>query len=130
MQTGLAECQTRFNFIKRNGENMKNWLQEWENEKDERDERLYEEHSIDVTKRGVFKDLELSPFEVVFKDKKFKFSSRAKMNKFSDEMKRKETQLLRSFQRIYGENFDKETTNFDGLVRSLYITHYNQMKLK
>ena len=109
---------------------MKNWLQEWENEKDERDERLYEEHSIDVTKRGVFKDLELSPFEVVFKDKKFKFSSRAKMNKFSDEMKRKETQLLRSFQRIYGENFDKETTNFDGLVRSLYITHYNQMKLK
>lgn len=117
---------------------MTNWLKEWEDKQDEREERLLRgtvQNAIDnnklvVTKRGVFKNLELSPYEVQLKDRTLKFSSRAKMNKFCDEMKRKELQLLRSFQRIYGENFDKEKTNFDGLVRSLYITHYNRMKLK
>lgn len=117
---------------------MTNWLKEWEDKQDEREERLFRDpvqkaidnHSLVVTKRGVFKNLELSPYEVQLKDRTLKFSSRAKMNKFCDEMKRKELQLLRSFQRIYGENFDKEKTNFDELVRSLYITHYNRMKLK
>lgn len=117
---------------------MSNWLKEWEDAKEEREERYFEnrvQKSIEnnelvVTKRGVFKNLEKSPYEVQVKDKTLKFSSRAKMNKFCDEMKRKETQLFRSFERIYGENFDKEKTNFDGLVRSLYITHYNKLKLK
>lgn len=117
---------------------MSNWLKEWEDKKEEREERLFCEHiekaikenRLVVTKRGVFKNLEMSPYEVKVKDRTLKFSSRAKMNKFCDEMKRKETQLLRSFQRIYGPNFDREKTNFDGLVRSLYITSYNKLKLK
>ena len=117
---------------------MTNWLKDWEDEKEEREEcafrkpveKAIEENKLVVTKRGVFKNLEMSPYEVQLKDRTLKFSSRAKMNKFCDEMKRKETQLLRSFQRIYGPNFDREKTNFDGLVRSLYITHYNKLKLK
>ncbi len=113
---------------------MSNWLKDWEDEKEEREERTFrkpvEENKLVVTKRGVFKNLEMSPYEVQVKDITLKFSSRAKMNKFCDEMKRKETQLFRSFQRIYGPNFDREKTNFDGLVRSLYITHYNKLKLK
>ena len=110
----------------------------WKVEKEEREERLFrepvekaiEENKFVVTKRGVFKNLEMSPYEVQVNDRTLKFSSRTKMNKFCDEMKRKETQLLRSFQRIYGPNFDRQKTNFDGLVRSLYITHYNILKLK
>lgn len=117
---------------------MANWLKDWEDAKEEREERYSEnrvQKSIEdnervVTKRGVFKNLEMSPYEVQVKDRTLKFSSRAKMNKFCDEMKRKETQLFRSFQRIYGPNFDREKTNFDCLVRSLYITHYNKLKLK
>ena len=120
---------------------MTNWYKEWEDEKEEREEReerafrqpvekAIEENKLVVTKRGVFKNLEMSPYEVQVKDRTLKFSSRAKMNKFCDEMKRKETQLLRSFQRIYGPNFDRQKTNFDGLVRSMYITHYNKLKLK
>lgn len=114
---------------------MTNWLKDWEDEKEERSfsetvENAIEENKLVVTKRGVFKNLEMSPYEVQVKDRTLKFSSRAKMNKYCDEMKRKETQLLRSFQRIYGPNFDREKTNFDGLVRSLYITHYNKLKLK
>lgn len=117
---------------------MTNWLKDWEDEKDERDERFFREtvqKSIDnnelvVTKRGVFKNLAMSPYEIQLNDRTLKFSSRAKMNKFCDEMKRKEMQLFRSFQRIYGPNFDKQKTNFDGLVRSLYITSYNKLKLK
>jgi phenylalanyl-tRNA synthetase alpha subunit len=114
------------------------WYADWEREKEEREERAFrepvekaiEENKLVVTKRGVFKNLEMSPYEVQVKDRTLKFSSRAKMNKFCDEMKRKETQLFRSFQRIYGEDFDKEETNFNALVRSLYITKYNKLKLK
>ena len=114
---------------------MTNWLKDWEDEKEERSfrepvEKAIEENKLVVTKRGVFKNLEMSPYEVQLKDRALKFSSLAKMNKFCDEMKRKETQLLRSFQRIYGPNFDRQKTNFDGLVSSLYITHYNKLKLK
>lgn len=114
---------------------MTNWLKDWEDEKEERSfrepvEKAIEENKLVVTKRGVFRNLEMSPYEVQVKDRTLKFSSRAKMNKFCDEMKRKETQLLRSFQRIYGPDFDRQKTNFDGLVRSLYITHYNKLKLK
>ena len=120
---------------------MTNWYKEWEDEKEDREEReerafrkpveqAIEENRLVVTKRGVFKNLEMSPYEVQVKDRKLKFSSLAKMNKFCDEMKRKETQLLRSFQRIYGPNFDREKTNFDYLVRSLYITSYKKLKLK
>ena len=72
---------------------MTNWLKDWEDEKEEREEREFREPV--VTKRGVFKNLEMSPYEVKVKDRTLKFSSRAKMNKFCDEMKRKETQLLR-----------------------------------
>ena len=85
---------------------------------------------LQVTKRGVFKDLEQSPYEVRLKDKVLKFSSRAKMNKFCDDMKRKETQLYRSFERIYGPNFNKENTSFNQLVRTLYVVQYNNMRLK
>ena len=114
---------------------MTNWLKDWEDEKEEREEResvvtKCEERESVVTKRGVFKNLEMSPYEVKVKDRTLKFSSRAKMNKFCDEMKRKETQLFRSFQRIYGSNFDREKTNFDSLIRSMYITNYNKLKLK
>ena len=115
---------------------MTNWLKDWEDEKDEREERFHTElvenktKSGDVTKRGVFKNLDLSPFEIQLKDKVLKFSSRTKMNKFCDEMKRKELQLYRSFERIYGDNFDKEKTNFDGLIRSMYIANYKKLKLK
>lgn len=117
---------------------MTNWLKDWEDKKEEREESVFrepvkkaiEENKLAVTKRGVFKKLEMSPYEVQVKDRTLKFSSRAKMNKFCDEMKRKETQLFRSFQRIYGTNFDREKTNFDGLVRSLYVSHYNKLKLK
>lgn len=114
---------------------MSNWMKDWEDEKDERAfrkpvEKAIEENKLVVTKRGVFKNLEMSPYEVQVKDRKLKFSSLAKMNKFCDEMKRKETQLLRSFQRIYGPNFDRQKTNFDGLVRSLYIISYKKLKLK
>lgn len=117
---------------------MTNWLKDWEDEKDEREERLFREpvqkaidnQTLVVTKRGVFKNLALSPYEVQVQDRTLKFSSRAKMNKFCDEMERKKKQLFRSFERIYGPNFDKEKTNFDNLVRSLYVTHYNRLKLK
>lgn len=117
---------------------MTNWLKDWEDEKEEREERSFrepdgkaiEENKLVMTKRGVFKNLEMSPYEVQLKDRVLKFSSLAKMNKFCDEMKRKETQLFRAFQRIYGQNFDREKTNFDGLIHSLYITHYNKLKLK
>lgn len=114
---------------------MTNLLKDWEDEKEEREERepvekAIEENKLVVTKRGVFKNLEMSPYEVQVKDRTLKFSSLAKMNKFCDEMKRKETQLFRSFQRIYGPDFDREKTNFDGLIYSLYITHYKKMKLK
>ena len=117
---------------------MTNWLKDWEDEKEEREERLsrepvekaIEENKLGVTKRGVFKDLGMSPYEVQIRHRVLKFSSLAKMNKFCDEMKRKETQLFRAFQRIYGPNFDREKTNFDGLIYSLYVSHYKKMKLK
>ena len=117
---------------------MTNWYKEWEDEKEEREERAFrkpvekaiEENKLVVTKRGVFKNLGMSPYEVQVRHRVLKFSSRAKMNKFCDEMKRKETQLFRSFQRIYGPNFDREKTNFDGLIYSMYVTNYNKLKLK
>lgn len=120
---------------------MTNWNKQWEDEKEEREEReerafrkpvekAIEENKLVVTKRGVFKNLGMSPYEVQVRHRVLKFSSLAKMNKFCDEMKRKETQLFRSFQRIYGPNFDREKTNFDGLIYSLYITHYKKMRLK
>lgn len=120
---------------------MNNWLNDWENDKDEREQDFSEkinEHvntaiqnnELVVTRRGVYKNLNLSPFEIQLKDKVLKFSSLAKMNKFADEMKIKSMQLERSFKRLYGENFDRLKTNFDGLVRSLYISSYNKLKLK
>ena len=67
---------------------MTNWLKDWEDEKEEREEResvvtKCEECEPVVTKRGVFKSLEMSPYEVKVKDRTLKFSSRAKMKKFS-----------------------------------------------
>lgn len=83
-----------------------------------------------TTRRGVYKNLALSPYEIKIRDRTLKFSSRTKLNKFQDEMNRKEIQLLRSFERIYGENFDRVKTNFDGLIYSMYVANYNNLKLK
>lgn len=83
-----------------------------------------------TTRRGVYKNLALSPYEIKIRGSVLKFSSRTKLNKFQDEMIRKEIQLLRSFERIYGENFDKAKTNFDELIYSMYIANYNNLKLK
>ena len=80
-----------------------------------------------TTRRGVYKNIALSPYEIKIGGSVLKFSSRTKLNKFQDEMTRKEIQLLRSFERIYGENLK---TNFDGLIYSMYIENYNNLKLK
>ena len=110
---------------------------EWEDKKEEREELIHkqvkqakDENKIVVTKRGVFKNLNLSPYEMKVKDRVLKFSSETKKRKFETEMQIKKIQLENSFKRLYGEDFDREKSNFNGLVNSMYITHYNRLKLK
>ena len=110
---------------------------EWEDKKEEREEFIHkqvqqakDENKLVVTKRGVFKNLNLSPYEMKVKDRVLKFSSETKKRKFESEMEIKKIQLEKSFKRFYGEDFDREKSNFNGLVNSMYITHYNRLKLK
>lgn len=88
------------------------------------------ENKLVVTKRGVYKDLSVSPYEIKVNDRILKFSSETKKRKFETELEIKKIQLEKAFKRFYGEDYDLEKTNFNGLVNSLYIAHYNQLKLK
>lgn len=110
---------------------------EWEKRKEEQEEFIHEqvqkekeENKLVMTKRGVFKNLNMSPYEMKVKDRVLKFSSETKKRKFETEMQIKKIQLENSFKRLYGEDFDFEKSNFNGLVNSMFITHYNRLKLK
>lgn len=85
-----------------------------------------------ITARGVYKDLTITPYKITVEDGNgrksvLRFSSQTKLNKFETEMKYKTIQLENSFKRIYGQNFDRKATNFDGLVYSMYIGNYNKL---
>lgn len=88
------------------------------------------EKKLVVTKRGVYKVLNLSPYEIKVNDRTLKFSSATKKRKFETELEIKKIQLEKAFKRFYGEDYDLNKTKFNGLVNSLYIAHYNQLKLK
>lgn len=110
---------------------------EWEEKKEEREELIHkqvqqakDENKLVVTKRGVFKNLNMSPYEIKVKDRVLKFSSETKKRKFETEMEIKKIQLVNSFKRLYGEEFDLEKTNFSGLINSMIITNYNKLKIK
>lgn len=103
-----------------------NHLKDWEDKHDEE----VEARQPQVTKRGVYKDLDASPYEMHTNNKTLKFSSEAKKQKFLVAMKTKELQLERAFVRTHGENFDREKTNFNGLIDSMILFHYNKLKLK
>lgn len=114
-----------------------NYLKEWEDKKEEREELIHkqvqqakDENKLVVTKRGVYKDLKHSPFEIIVNGKVLKFSSEAKKRKFETEMNIKELQLENALKRIHGGDFDKEKTNFNGLINSMKISNYNKLKLK
>lgn len=94
----------------------------WEDKKDE--------NKLAVTRRGVYKNLNMSPYEIKVKDRVLKFSSETKKRKFETEMEIKKIQLEKSFKRFYGEDFDRGKTNFSGLLDSMIITNYNKLKLK
>lgn len=110
----------------------------WEEEKERREDAIIhkkvqeakDKNEIVVTARGVFKNLNASPYEIKVKDRSLKFSSEAKKRKFERSMGIKKIQLENSFKRLYGEEFDREKTNFNGLINSMYIVHYNKLKLK
>lgn len=103
---------------------MKDWLNEWENKQDK------DRDVIEVTKRGVYKDLEKSPYFVQYEEHIFKFSSEAKMRKFSTSMIFKIYRLKNSLQRIFGEEYDEKKLNIALLIKLLHITTYNKMKIK
>ena len=111
---------------------------DWEAEKEEREEKLLRNHvkkaiennELVVTKRGVYKNLSMSPYEMKVKDRVLKFSSETKKRKFETEMEIKKIQLANSFKRLYGEEFDLDKTNFSGLINSMIISNYNKLKIK
>ena len=115
-----------------------NHFDKWEKEKEEREEKFFHSHvkkaiennELVVTKRGVFKNLNMSPYEMKVKDRVLKFSSETKKRKFETEMEIKKIQLTKSFKRLYGEEFDLDKTNFSGLINSMIITNYNKLKTK
>ena len=110
---------------------------EWEEKKEEREDLIHkhvqqakDENKLVITKRGVYKNLSMSPYEMKVKDRVLKFSSEAKKRKFVTEMEIKKIQLAKSFKRLYGEDFDLDKTNFSGLINSMIITNYNKLKIK
>ena len=105
-----------------------NYLKEWEDKKEDIQTPIT--HEPVKTVRGVYKDLKHSPFEITVNGKVLKFSSEAKKRKFETEMSLKELQLGNVFKRIHGGDFDKEKTNFNGLINSMKISNYNKLKLK
>lgn len=84
----------------------------------------------ETTKRGVYKDLEKSPYFLHYEEKTFKFSSEAKMRKFSTSMIYKIYRLLNALQRIYGKEYNASKLNIELLIKLLYVTTYNNMNIK
>lgn len=105
-----------------------NYLKEWEDKKEDIQTPIIQEPVKTV--RGVYKVLKHSPFEITVNGKVLKFSSDTKKRKFETEMNIKELQLENAFKRIYGSDFDKEKTNFNGLINSMKLSNYNKLKLK
>jgi len=111
---------------------------DWERQKEEREEKFFHNqvqkainnNELVVTKRGVYKNLNFSPYEIKVGDRTLKFSSEAKKRKFETEMEIKKIQLAKSFKRLYGEDFDLEKAGFQGLVNSMILTNYNKLKIK
>ncbi len=107
-----------------------NYLKEGEDKKDEVSCETPITYESVKTVRGVYKDLKHSPFEITVNGKVLKFSSETKKRKFETEMNIKELQLENAFNRVHGGNFDKEKTNFNGLINVMKISNYNKLKLK
>ena len=111
---------------------------EWEAEKEAREDarqpvqeivnKAIDDNRLVVTKRGVFKNLNVSPYEIVLKDRVLKFSSQTKKTKFETEMKIKQVQLERQLKKVFHNEY--KVDSFDKMVHSMYCINYNKMKNK
>lgn len=111
---------------------------EWEEKKEEREDarqpvqdivnKAIEDNRLVVTKRGVYKNLNLSPHEIVLKDRVLKFSSETKKTKFETEMKIKQAQLERQLKKVFHNEF--KVDSYEKMAHSMYCINYNKMKNK
>lgn len=77
----------------------------------------------EVSKRGVYYNLEMSPYKYVYKGETFKFSSLTKLTSYLRKVKTKLNDINKNdFENLANNNL------YEQLVDNVYKTTYNEMK--